>query len=458
MQESTSYQFDVQFERQLVTVLCKDPKTFGRIGTELNAQLLDDADAQLGLIGANLVFQETDRGPSSHAIVLQRLCRQKFEGKLRASQIDKLHDMFEDCEAKGLPDPDDLVDQVVPILKRIMHDEVVRISIAQVNKEDADMSSVVDTITKAEDLGKVDKSIGSEFNETIYREIAQLSSIPRLKTGIEDLDIALEGGFESGTMSYFLGSTGDGKSMALVQCAAQAIIQGIGVLYVTLEISQARTMLRLMANLTNMSMNSILNGRIDTAKERMTHVLQEGGGFRCEYMVPGVTQLHHIRDLAKRAEDADQKKYNLIVIDYADRVGYDTRKHRNDYTGMLEVYEGFRTWVESEDRWGLTASQARRRESKNTKRKKLDTDDGSDSQNKARVTDGLITLNVSEDGQEITFFIGKSRAGGARKTIGPMQTRWSFGQIVNVNRQWGRRNKTEDEFAETDRQNRLELD
>lgn len=455
----TSYGFNKKFERQLVTVLCQDPETFGRIAPDMDPTLLDDEDAQRALQIAHLLYQETGRGPSGHVIVLQRMARQKFEGKFRQKHIDRVCDMFEACEDAGLPEPDDLVDQVVPIIRRIIQDEAVRIGIDQVNKEDGDLSGVSELIEKATDLGKIDQSIGTEYDDEAYKAIAALSTIPRLGSGIEELDIALQGGFESGSMNYFLGGAGDGKSMALVQCAASGIMSGLNVLYVTLEVSKARTMLRLMSNLTNIPMEKLklIDGKFELGQRRMAEVLAEGGRFRCEYMTPTVTQLKDIKGLCRRSEEHDGVKYQVIIIDYADRLGYDSKKHRNDYKGMLEVYESFRIWMEGEDRWGLTASQAIRRTSKSGKRRKLDTDDAADSQNKVRVTDGMITLNVSEDSSEITFFVGKARTGAARKTVGPLPTKWAFAQIVHVERPWGRRTDIPEEFEEADRQGRLQM-
>jgi len=389
--------------------------------------------------------------------VSQRIRWWVEQGKATQEQLNEVDDMFDEVlDGKGMPDEEDAIAEIVPILKRRMHDTAVELAIEAIGHQ-RDFSQVSKLIDKSERLGKANTSIGVGL-ESAFEEISTIRQLPRLRCGIPELDGALEGGPELGTSFIYLGSSGDGKSVMLVQSAAEALIQGYNVAYATLEISVPRTFARLIANITGVPINGILNGSRHLAEERYEKINRwldnrdrPLGMFRIEEFPANDTTIADIKAWVERIEKETGKKIHVVVIDYLDRCTLAKSKLQKDsYTNMLLVYEDFRRWMDDPDskdikRWGLSASQAVRRNSGQRKTKPnrkgsgpklLDIDDGADSQNKVRVTDGMVTLNVSFDGKEITFFIGKNRHGNARAQVGPLPTAWACGRIAPPNRPW----------------------
>jgi replicative DNA helicase len=81
-------------------------------------------------------------------------------------------------------------------------------------------------------------------------ELEKTTPPDRLKTGIENLDNLLNGGFERGTVVVFASETSGGKSILLLQTAVQgALNEKKGIIF-SLEMSVTQVLSRLVANLS----------------------------------------------------------------------------------------------------------------------------------------------------------------------------------------------------------------
>ncbi|MEO1104432.1 MAG: hypothetical protein AAFW98_11980 [Pseudomonadota bacterium] len=70
-------------------------------------------------------------------------------------------------------------------------------------------------------------------------------------------------------------------------------------------------------------------------------------------------------------------------------------------------------------------------------RKRIDTDDGSDSIEKARICDLMITATRTEDETQIEYFVAKNRHAEGRKIVGPLPHDHALGRMVPVMRRVG---------------------
>jgi RecA/RadA recombinase len=429
------YGFEISIEREIATLASGRQHFFSRIGNAVDPECLLDPDARLALEAAQAIGAERGTGPSSTTITVQRLNRWMQDGRVKREQIDSVIDMFDEVDDRGAPDEEDLIAEIVPILKRRINDAAVQESINRFGKN-LDLRPVADQILEAERLGGTAMTIGTSLDHA-FDEIDKIRDLTRLRTGVVELDHALEGGFEQGSLFVFAGRTGDGKSIMLVQCAVEALLQGYNVAFATLEVSKPRTLARVLSNMTAVPVRGVLNGSRGLVQQRLADI-RGLGTLVTEYFVPDVTTVGDIRTWTERAERKLKIKFDFIVIDYADLLTPEVReagKQANSYVDMKRVYEGFRMWMEETLRWGATASQAKLKSQGSKKQRHLlDNDDLADSSNKARKTDGLITLNVAPDGKTITFYIAKNRNGESRITVGPLPTQWDIARIAPVDR------------------------
>lgn len=90
-------------------------------------------------------------------------------------------------------------------------------------------------------------------------------------TGLYDLDRMLNGGFRGGQLVTVGARTGQGKSMFGVHCAlAAAVGQGMGVGFVSTEMSAVEVSNRLLANIGGTPFEKIQRPRDDNGKSRLT--------------------------------------------------------------------------------------------------------------------------------------------------------------------------------------------
>jgi hypothetical protein len=431
---SDSYNLDANFECVLVTALCCRPRLFARIGYEINPEALSHPAAQLATKAARAIAFETDNGPDSLILIAQQLRRWFDEGQVRQEEIDTVMDFFDDGEDLGLPEDKGLVDQIAPVLKQKARDSAVHVAIDTLGKR-GDMNTVRDLLGKAERIGVVEETVGTGL-ENFESELNLIRNLVRLPTGIVELDGALGGGPERGSAWCFMGGAKEGKSMALNQVAVHAWLMGLNVVYATLELNKAWTFARIVSNVTGIPIDSLLNGQMEEAVRQMKAFWEDRtpGLLQVEHFTPKVTTLDDIKDWVSRIEDKFGKEIHLVDVDYLDKV-VPENKQGSSYVEGGVVFEGYRVWMNDTQKWGWTATQARRKNKDSKKR--LEIDDGSDSQHKVRVLDGLITLNKKEEGKEISYFIAANRNGVDEVTVGPLPTDFAHGRIAVVNREPG---------------------
>lgn len=445
-QEQESYDLDPQFENTLVTMACHKPRFYGRVGKEIKPDLLGDKSAKLAMKAAHAIANDLGNGPDSLVLITQRLKRWHDEGKVTQEDIDEVMDFFDDAEDVGFPAEESMVEEIRPVLQYRVHEEAVKTAIDTLGKR-GDMDSVKDLLTKADRIGYADTSLGSSLSD-FEAEVNYLKNLVRLPTGIPELDGALMGGPERGSAFCFVGGTGDGKSMGLVQIAAHACLTGLNVAYASLELNKPWTLARIIANITGLPTNSLFNGSKDDAEKILAPLKKQMGILRVEKFTPKLTTLDDIKAWVQRIEEHEGIKIHVVIIDYADKLTVAGKEKKNEYVDMGVVFEGFRVWMEETQRWGWTAAQAKRKDKDSKKR--IEIDDISDSQNKPRVLDGVITLNRKNEGKLIVFFIAKNRNGEDHINVGPLETEFECARIAPVSREYEMNDKRYDYDPEID--------
>lgn len=424
------YQFDVGFERAVVYLSCSRPRFYGRIGRALDSQCMVSEAATLAMDAAHAIAKDNGAGSDSPGLVIQRLNRWRHEGKVTHEQVIAVNELFDAVEdGGGVPQEDSVVNELRPILQRRLHQEAVKMAMDEYGKR-RDFQRVVEIINRANALGMADMSLGSSMGAAAFDVIDSLRHLERLPLGITELDIALGGGVPRGQMPVFVGSPGGGKSMQLSHTGAYAAMSGLFVAYATLELPSPVILARLAAGITGITIDSIMEGNEQARSKLASTPL---GPCFVKDFTPQVTTVDDIGEWVKQLEETQGRPVDVLIVDYADKLTTKAAprdKDKGQYRAMELVYEGLRVFGATKKMWVMTASQAGRRD-KDSK-KKLDLEHVADSLNKVRVADLVITLNVSDDNDEVTFFIAKNRTGKSRLSIGPLPTDFACGLIAPI--------------------------
>ncbi len=432
------YGFDDEFERAILTLCCTRPRFWGRVGYLLEADAFQDPLAKLLLPACSGIARESGHGPGSTILVIARLRRAHGEGKVTLTDVRKCVDLFDAADDRGLPEEDAAVNEIAPLLKRrgmaravlAAHDGYAR---------KTDMRAVVDIISKSARIGEADTSTGTRVGSKGFGPINNQGTTPRLSTGILELDLGLNGGLLRKGLGFYVGSSGDGKSMALVGQVAEGLRARLHVVFATLELPKPIQLARLYANLTGIPTDNILAGGADNIESQRRMEVVEAGLGTCSVreFEPYATTVNDIRDWVVQCGDEVGRPVDLVVIDYADKLFDPKVRADNSYLAMGLVYEGLRRDIAvALDCWVWTASQAKAL-TKDAAKKFGGGHQAADSMNKTRVADLQIDLHANDTGNEMAYFVAKNRHGVGRFNVGPLPTEFARGRITPLTSELG---------------------
>jgi len=430
------YNLDPAFENAVLVMCCTNPRFWSRIGYALDPNLMNSPHAKVLLETVRQIAAETGRGPKESLIVIQRLTRKKDEGKISPKQIADIVDMIDAVEDLGLPDEDLVVNELVPIVQRRLQSAAVLTAHDEFARR-GDFTRTVELLEKAQQLGRFERISGSRLGVQSFAEIERVRNLNRLPTGVLELNLRLNDGLARGQLGVWLGDSGAGKSIALVDQAAEGVRKQLFVGLATLELPESVQLARLIANLTGIPTNDIieLDHKRDEAKRRMSIMAPHIGSCSVADFPPHATTVRDLIQWIEQEENDLGRRMDLLIVDYADKLHEPRVKDGNGYIEMRYVYEGLRRDIAvARNMWVWTASQAGRPDKASAKR--IDLHHVADSMHKVRVADLVISLNVRDDGQMIEFYVAKNRTGASRFSVGPVVTDYERGRLTVHSSEW----------------------
>lgn len=426
------YNFDLAFERQVVLLACSSPRFWGRVGDALEPDAFALVPSRMAIGAAKAISKDSGRGPEDPSIVLQRLRRWMSQGQVTLEQIHAVGDQLELAEDAGVLSEDAVVDEIRPVLQRRAQMEAVRAATDTFSKR-GDFSTVMRMLERSAQIGGQDVSVGTKLGSASFDIIDRVRHLQRLPTGVGELDLALDGGLMRGGEFVWLAPTGAGKSMALAHQAGTAMRCGMFVGYATMELPEPLVFARIVANVTGVPINAVLDGARDEAARRLDAMQATLGSCLVKEFTPHATTVEDLKEWVARCEDVEGRPMDALVVDYADKMV--APKEKSEYSSARVVYEGLRVFAQERGKWVHTASQAKG-QGKDAGKKKLDVDQAADSMHKGRVCDVMVSLNVTGEGDDrmVEYFVAKHRTGKSRMCVGPIPADFACARIAPLAR------------------------
>lgn len=138
----------------------------------------------------------------------------------------------------------------------------------------------------------------------------------QVSTGWNALDQKLFGGFNKGELNIFAGGSGSGKSLFMQNIAVNWMQLGLNGVYVTLELSEELTSMRIDSMVTNIASKDIFKD-IDTVDMKVVMMGKKSGRLQIKYL-PAQSNINDVRSYVKELQIRSGRKVDFIMIDYLD--------------------------------------------------------------------------------------------------------------------------------------------
>ena len=135
-------------------------------------------------------------------------------------------------------------------------------------------------------------------------------------TGWQTVDSKLFGGFNKGELNIFAGGSGAGKSIFLQNLALNWSLMGLNVIYVSLELSENLTAMRMDAMNTGYSTRDLFKN-LDDVDLRIKMQKKKAGAIQIVQLISGCT-INDIRAYLKEYTVQTGIRPEAIIVDYLD--------------------------------------------------------------------------------------------------------------------------------------------
>ena len=182
--------------------------------------------------------------------------------------------------------------------------------------EKGDYAPVEDMVKEAVSVG-LTRDLGTDYFEDPRGRLEALKdNNGQISTGWQNLDKKLFGGFNRGELNIFAGGSGAGKSLFLQNLAVNWAQAGLNVCYISFELSEQLTAMRLDAMMTNIPTRKVFP-EIDNVEMKVKMLKKKSGNLQIKYLPSGSNVLD-VRTYLKELELKNKKKVDCILIDYLD--------------------------------------------------------------------------------------------------------------------------------------------
>ena len=182
--------------------------------------------------------------------------------------------------------------------------------------EKGEYGTVEDKIKKAVQIG-LNKDMGTDyFADPRARLLRIKDKNGQISTGWKAIDDKLFGGMNRGELNIFCAGSGGGKSLFLANLGVNWALQGLHVVYLTLELSEELVSMRIDSMITGIPTREVFKN-IDEVEMKVKMIGKKSGSLQVKYMPSGKTA-NDIRSYLKEYEIKMGHKADVLLVDYLD--------------------------------------------------------------------------------------------------------------------------------------------
>ena len=180
------------------------------------------------------------------------------------------------------------------------------------------LGEVLDKLKKATELAIV-KDLGIDYFESPADRLKRMRDNSKMiSSGWKSIDKKLYGGFERGTLTIWAGQSGAGKSLFLQNQSLNWAEMGLNVIYISLELSESLTSMRMDAMTSGYSTKDIMKNIDDVDLRVRTFQKKCNKGSLQIKQLPNASTANDIRAYIKEYEIQTKRKVDAVLVDYLD--------------------------------------------------------------------------------------------------------------------------------------------
>lgn len=257
-----------------------------------------------------------------------------------------------------------LVDQTENFCKDMaLHNALKKsLSVASDKESGISKSAIPDILRDALAIS-FDNSVGHDYIQDVDRRFEFYhEELNKVAFSLETFNRITNGGLPNKSVMVLLGGTGTGKSLFLTHMATDFMMQGLQVLYITMEMSEEKIEERIDANLLDISIGELLGVNkeryYNAVKKKRTQTM--GNIITKEYPTASA-HAGHFRFLLNELKLKKEYTPDVVIVDYLNICASSRMKAGTDsYTLIKAVTEELRGLAQEFNLPILTATQTNR--------------------------------------------------------------------------------------------------
>ncbi|AGR46795.1 DNA helicase [Bacillus phage JL] len=425
-----TYEFSESFQSKILALMARDKVFYITFREVLKPKFLrKDIHIDMARIIQEHYEKESDRAtkkgtdvnPPTTEVLWEEVRKLTKNNKLKAKIKDQYEDCILDIFDADLSDAEYIKDNVIAFGRRSAIEQAIWDSVGLLEKGTTeDFNKIEDLVGKAlrigEDIGDLGTDYYSNAQERIENYREGTDGVRRIPTGISGVDNILHGGLGGGELGVVIAPPNRGKSIALINIGAGAVLEGYNVVHFTLEMPEKQVTKRYDQRLMGKSFEYMKDNPDKILKAIMNmQKTKRGQLFVKKYKTNDCT-VHTMRSYLTRLWMEKGIKPDVIIVDYGDLV-QPRRTYADKRFELESVYLDLRDLAAEYDCPVWTASQANRGA---LDKKVITIGDLAEAFNKANIADFMMALcqttEEKEDG-EMRIYISKHRDGEANISI-----------------------------------------
>lgn len=354
MRDKERYKFDLSFQEYVLASLIGDGKFLVKNREVLRPEYFDD-EILSGIAEASLAFFDEHKSLPDHASLSQKVKEFIAPGRKYGEYKEKVKEVF----AKVGVNTSYYQQEACQFAKRQAILGAIRESQGLI--ESGDIDKVVQVVQKAVSVGTNTSDLIYDYFNTVksrarvYRDKHKNpESDTRVPTGVQQLDELMQGGLDKGELGMIVAPPKHGKSTALFNVGANAVLRGVKVLHVSLELKKSMVAARYDSRFFGGTMKEIQKKPKKFYKAMKAVRAKIGPNLLIVQYPTKSLSMVGLKAIASQIEGL-----GLIIVDYADLMR--PPRHRDERRfELIDVYEGLRNLAGELELPIWTASQSSR--------------------------------------------------------------------------------------------------